>query len=367
MNTDITQDLQNNVNNTLGGINFGILDNIANGLGNLNFNLFGGDNFATRIGRILSGEYMNDYPNMFQALVRLFGGVILDVLPIVVLIVAIAILSGFVKNLRTQNNSEGVRDVVHFVTYAAVIVLVMYTVASLVATTTSALNSIRAQMDAVFPILLTLVASIGGAASVGVYQPAVVMLSQGVMTIFTVVVMPLFIITLTFSVVGNLSSTTRFDKFVSFFTATFKWTIGIVFTIFLAIITIQGISAGVTDGISLRAARFTISSYVPFLGGYLSQGFDMVLASSVLIKNAVGVGALYLLLGVVLAPIAKILIFSLALKLAAAITQPIGDERISNFLTSINKAFSMLLAILIAVSFMYFITVGLVIVSGNIL
>jgi len=364
---DIEGQLRDNVNNTLGGINFGILDNIANSLGNLNFNLFGSDNFATRVGRILSGEYMNDYPNMFQALMRLFGGVVLDVMPLLVLIIAIAILSGFVQSLKTDNNSSGVRDVVHFVTYAAVIVLVMYAVASLVATTTQALNSIKTQMDVVFPILLTLVASIGGAASVGVYQPAVVMLSQGVMTIFTMVVMPLFIITLTFSVVGNLSTTNRFDKFVSFFTSTFKWTIGIVFTVFLAIITIQGISAGVTDGISVRAARFTISSYIPFLGGYLSQGFDLVLASSVLIKNAVGVAGLYLLLGVVLAPIAKILVFSLAMKLAAAITQPIGDERISNFLTSINKAFSMLLAILIAVSFMYFITVGLVIVSGNVL
>ena len=364
---NIEDQLRDNVNNTLGGINFGILDNIANGLGNLNFNLFGGDNFGTRVGRLLSGEYANDYPNMFQALIRLFGGVVIDILPLMILIVAIAILSGFVQNLKVEKNSQGVRDVVHFVTYAAVIVLVMYAVGSLVATTTQTLNSIKTQMDVVFPILLTLVASVGGVASVGVYQPAVVMLSHGVMTIFTVVVMPLFIITLTFSVVGNLSKTTRFDKFVSFFTSTFKWTIGIVFTVFLAIITIQGISAGVADGISLRAARFTISSYIPFLGGYLSQGFDLVLASSVLIKNAVGVAGLYLLLGVVLAPIAKILIFSLAMKLAAAITQPIGDERISNFLTSINKSFSMLLAIIIAVSFMYFLTIGLVIVSGNIL
>jgi len=359
-------ELRENVDEILKGINFGGLDDIVRDLTDADFNVFGGDSFAARVGKILTGEFVNDYPNILLALLALFGGVVLDVLPIVFLVVAIALLCGFLNSIKSGQGEKGVSEVIHFVALAAVVVIVMVFAGDLAFQVGKVLGSIKTQMDIIFPILLTLMAATGGAVSSGVYQPAVVMLSTGVMQIFTYVVMPLFFITLVFGVVGNLSPNVKLEKFVSFFTSAFKWIVGIVFTVFLAFLTIQGITAAAHDGVSVRAAKLTISSYVPFLGGYISQGFDLVLASSMLIKNAVGVAGLYLLLGVVLAPVIKIAVFMLGLKLAAAITQPIGDARISNFLTSIVKAFGMLVAVLVGAAFMYFLCIGLVIMTGNI-
>jgi len=359
--------LNDSINDTLDKFDFGDLDKIAAGLGAGSRGIFGSDSFGSKIGKILSGEFATDYPNFFSALFSLAGGAIQSVLPMIVLIIAISILSGFIQSLKADSSGEGVRDVIHFATYIAIVTIVLYIVADVTVMTGRTLMSMKTQMDIIFPILLTLMAAIGGTVSVSVYQPAVVMLSFGVMQIFTYVIMPIFIITLVFSVVGNLSSTTKYDKFVSFFTSLYKWILGITFTVFLGFLSIQGITAGTHDGISVRAAKFTVSSYVPFLGGYLSQGFDLIMASSILIKNAVGVAGLYLLLGVVLGPVFKIVILILGLKLAAAITQPLADPRISNFLTSIARAFSMLVAVLIGAAFMYFITIGLIIITGNIL
>lgn len=365
-NSGGADELRENVEETLNGIDFGDLDDIAQSLTDADFNVFGGDSFATRVGKILSGEFVDDYPNVLAAILALFGGVVLEVLPVVFLVVAISLLCGFLNSLKSDNG-KGVQDIIHFVALAAVVTVVMVHAGQLAFEVGASLQSIKKQMDIIFPILLTLMAATGGTVSVGVYQPAVVMLSSGVMQVFTFVVMPLFFINLVFSVVGNLSPNIKLDKFVSFFTSAFKWIVGIVFTVFLAFLTIQGITAGAHDGVSVRAAKLTISSYVPFLGGYISQGFDLILASSILIKNAVGVAGLYLLLGVVLAPVIKIAVFILGLKLAAAITQPIGDARISNFLTSITKTFGMLVAVLIGAAFMYFLTIGLVILTGNII
>jgi len=356
LRVNVNSDLKDSIDDTLNGIDFGDLETAT---------VLGGESFLSKIGKILSGEFSDEYPNFFAALLNLVGGVFTDILPMIVLIIGIAILSGFMQSLRNDSGGNGVRDVIHFATFAAVVVIVLYAVADVILMTGKTLGSMKTQMDIIFPILLTLMAAVGGTVSVSVYQPAVVMLSAGVMQIFSFVIMPLFIITLVFSIVGNLSATTKYDKFVSFFTSVFKWIMGLTFTIFLAFLTIQGITASTHDGVSVRAAKLTISSYVPFLGGYISQGFDLILASSVLIKNAVGVAGLYLLFGVVLQPVIYIIVFSLGLRLAAAITQPIADARISNFLTSVNKAFSMLVACLIGAAFMYFITIGLIIITGN--
>ena len=351
-------ELDDIISKNLDKIDFGDLNDMS---------LFSGETFVEKIGKILSGEYAANFSNVFGAIFSLLGGVITDILPIIVLIVGIALMSGFIQSLRPDSGGEGVRDIVHFAAFAAVVTVVLYVVADMTLMVGRTLGSLKTQMDIVFPILLTLMAAIGGAASVGVYQPAVAMLSYGVMQIFTFVIMPIFIITMVFSIVGNLSSTNKYDKFVGFFSSAFKWILGLTFTVFLGFLTIQGISAGTHDGVSVRAAKFTMSSYVPIMGGYLAQGFDLIMASSILIKNAVGMAGLYLMFGVVLGPILKLAVLMLGLKLAAAVTQPLADSRISNFLTSINRAFTMLLAVIIGAAFMYFVTVGLIIITGNIL
>ncbi len=347
-------ELSQAVNDTLSQVDFGDLKN---------FNVLGGTNFLTILGEILSGKYFEQYPNVLSGIWGLLGSVILSVLPMVVLVVAITILCGFVGTAK----NGGVSNLVFFVAYAAVVLIVVGNVSTLIQTVGQTLDYLKAQVDLVFPIILTMMVAGGGTTSASLYQPAVAILSTVVMQIFTYIVLPLFMVSLAFSVVSHLAPQTRLDKFVAFFNALFKWIVGVCFTVFLSFIAIQGITAGSFDSVSIRATKMTMSGYVPIVGGYMSQGFDLIMASAVLIKNAIGLSGILLLLGIVLAPIIKIIVFSLALKLTAAITQPIGDARISDFLTTINKSFGMLVACLLGVVFMYLVILALLIMTGNVI
>ena len=347
------EELSQVVNDTLSKIDFGDLANLS---------VFGGSDFWTVLGQILSGEYFKQYPDVFSGIWALLGSIVLAVLPLVVLVVAITILCGFVGTAK----KEGVGHLVFFVAYAAVVLIVVGSVADLIKMVGSTLDIIKTQVDLVFPIILTLMVTGGATTSAGIYQPAVAVLSSVVMQIFSWVVMPLFIVSMAFSVVSHLAPQTRLDKFVAFFNSLFKWIVGVCFTVFLSFMAIQGITAGSFDSISIRATKMTVSGYVPIIGSYMSQGFDLIMASAVLIKNAVGLSGI-LLLGLVLAPIVKIVVFSLAIKLTAAVTQPIGDSRISNFLTTINKSFGMLVACLLGVAFMYLVILALFIMTGNVI
>jgi stage III sporulation protein AE len=342
------------VNETFNKIDFGDLSNAS---------IFGGGNFINRIGEILSGKFQENYPDIFSGIMALIGGAITEVLPIVVLITAITILCGFVNTAKSSDG--GVGDIIYFVAYSAVVLIVVGSVADVTAMVGQTIGSIKTQTDILFPIILTLMVASGANVSAGVYQPAVAVLSAGIMQIFSAVIMPIFIISFAFSVAANLAQNTKCDKFVGFFNSLFKWLIGICFTVFLAFFAVQGITAGSFDSVSIRAAKMTVSSAVPIVGGYLSQGFDLIMASSSLIKNAVGAGGIFMLLSIALAPLLKMIFFSLAIKLASAVTQPVADSRISNFLTSINKCFSQLISCLLGVTFMYFITLSLLITTGN--
>lgn len=365
--SDVEQELLTNVNKQLDKINFGSLDDIVLDLSGEQFNLFSGGNFGDKVAEILSGKFSSNYPNVFSAIVALFLGGVVNLLPTLVIIVAIAIVYSLTASLRSNNASKSVNDIVHFVCYGVIIVVILNASAQLITLTTDTIGSMKRQMDVVFPILLTLVTAMGGIVSAGVYQPAVVLLGEGIMQLFNFVLLPLFIITLVFSVVSNLSTTTKLNNFSSFFSSTFKWVVGVCFTVFFAFLTIQGITAGVHDGISIRATKLTVKSFVPIVGGPLSDGFDLILASSILIKNAVGVAGMLLLFSVVLLPVLKIVAFILGLKLVSAVIEPICDERIHKFITSVSKNFTMLVACILGAAFMYLLTLGLIITTANVL
>ena len=351
---DEASELSQAVNDTLSQLDFGDLSHL---------NVFGGSDFWSVLGRILSGEYFQQYPDVLSGVWGVVGNVVLSVLPMVVIVVAITILCGFMGTAK----SGGVSHLVFFVAYAAVVLIVVGNVSELIQMVGKTLNTLKSQVDLVFPLILTLMVAGGASTSASLYQPAVAVLSSVMMQIFTWIVMPLFMVSMAFSVVSHLAPHTRLDKFVAFFNSLFKWVVGVCFTVFLSFMTIQGITAGSFDSISIRATKMTMSGYVPIVGGYMSQGFDLIMASAVLIKNAIGLSGILLLLGIVLSPVVKIIIFSLAIRLTAAVTQPIGDTRISDFLTTINKSFGMLVACLLGVVFMYLIILALLIMTGNVI
>lgn len=117
-----------------------------------------------------------------------------------------------------------------------------------------------------------------------------------------------------------------------------------VFSAFFAYLLIGGVIGKTVDGVMINAARFGVKSYVPIIGGYVSDGFDVVLAGCALVKNAVGMTGLLILLSVVVAPVGKLIAFDLILRFAAGVVEPLGVSGISDMLMKISKCAGLLIA-----------------------
>ena len=360
----VEEELTETIDEQLSGIDLGQFQEILNGLSEQEQNIFGSNNFFDKVSKLLSSD-LSTGESLFSQILSIILDEVLNFIPLLATICAIAILGSFISNLRVKSNDQSIADIVHFVCFGVIIVILSGAVLSLVSLTKNLLVSIQAQMQILFPILLTLLTSLGGIISVSVFQPLVAVLVSGVMQIFNYVVFPLFICTFVFTIVGNLSNNIKLDKFISFFKSSFKWVTGTVMTLFFTFLTIQGISAGSFDGVSVQTAKYAIKSYIPIVGGYLSDGFNLIMSSSILIKNAIGVAGLLLLLATVIIPVIKIAIFSLGLKLTSAVIEPLADSRTSNFVYTVSKTMGYLVSTILCISFMYLVAVGLIIISGN--
>ena len=364
---DLEEDFNDILDDQLSDLDLSNIEEIIADLNGSEKDVFGGKSFLEKIYMILSGDFSNDFSSIWDLLASLIFGNILSFLPIIATIIAISILGGMVGNLRPQTNGKSIGNIIHFIIYGVIVVLLSSIIIKMITLTSHTLNAIQNQVDVIFPVLLTLLTALGGSVSVSIFQPAIAILSSFVVQLFTNFLLPLFLISLAFNFISNLSNSVKLDKLSNFTNSLFKWVIGIVFTLFTGFISIQGLAAGAIDGLSIKTAKFTIKSSLPLIGSYISDGLFLILASTNLIKNAVGGAGLLLLLATVLSPLIQLIFFVLALKLIAGIIEPLGDAKIANFISILAKNMSMLIVMIVSVSFMYLVLTGLVMCSANII
>ena len=129
-----------------------------------------------------------------------------------------------------------------------------------------------------------------------------------------------------------------------------------VFGIFF---TLQGITTASYDGIVRRATKYAIGNGVPIVGGFLSGGFDLAVASSVLIKNALGSMSIFIMVAVLFEPLIMLISTNILLRFTSAITQPLGESKISDFLGETADNLRYCTAGLLLVAFLYFLSIML--------
>ncbi len=324
------------------------------------------DDLKTYVDKIVNGEITFDFVNLANIV---FGNVINDVISVVPLcasIILICILSSTLTRFSSKFAQNSTQKIIRFVTVCIVLVIMINATLGISKEILSTINGLKNLANVVFPILVTLLTVVGGGNVVGVFSPFVAIFSTLILNGVEIVIFPMFFACLALSVVGNVTDTVKVDRLRGFVSSTGKWILGLVFGLFTTLLSGQALVSSAVDGVSIRATKFALSSYVPILGGYLSDGFDFVMAGSVLIKNAVGLTSIIVLALVVLVPLIKVVVFTLTLKLTSGIVESMGDSAISKMIGGVSSSMNILTSVLLGVGFVFFFIILLMIFTVNV-
>ena len=359
-NDDPEQQLIDNVEQNVDDLDLGSLQGLLQGL---NSNLF--DSLKDTIKDIAQGEQKLTFDDAMRLITQRVFSALTGVLPIVVSIVGISLITSLLNGLTSGFLSNPTKELIGFVSYCAIAVIILTRAMSLVNDTAAIVGTIKQFMQLVFPILLTIITVVGGANSSAVFQPMMSVLTTSITTFVVQIIMPMVVVVIVFTMISSLSNGVKLSKLKSFFSSGIKYSLTAVFSLFVTFLTAQGLTGGIIDTVSIKTAKFAMQSYVPIVGGYLSDGFDLMMASFVLIKNSLGLISLFALLIMIASPLVNIIVFSLGLKLASGIIEPIGDSKISKMIFDLSKNVNILLAIILGVAFMFVTTITLIIYACN--
>lgn len=315
----------------------------------------------------LSGDFRLDYDSLGEAVLSVLFDKVLALLPSFAVLLSITLLYGIFSQLKSGALSGATDTAVYYVCLSGMLTVLLGLFLQVLGGAQESVSELKKQMELVLPVLLTLMAASGGTVSVAVYQPAVAFLSTGIVSIISDVVFAFAAVQIVLTVVGNLSEGVRLDGFCKLFESLNKWILGISLTVFSLFLTVQGITSGVYDGVSLRALKYTINNSVPIIGGFLSGGFDLVVAGSVLIKNSLGALSIFLLAGAAFGPLMGLAAVNLLLKLTAAVADAANGEKLAAFYRRLSGQINYYTAGLLGVVFLYFVMLLLLVCSFSIL
>lgn len=323
-----------------------------------------GSSAANYVKALISGEEQFDINIILKIISSSFVKT-KDCLSIVSLLVSICIIWSIVSGIEFKKNSTYTKNAVNIACLCIVSVIVLVWIYSLLSVASDFFDDFKKLCDAVFPVFFTLLSAGGAPGSATALSPSAAVLSVILIALIKNVVFPLTITTLIISVAGNVSEETSLGSLGGFIDSLSGWIMKTGFYVFAAFLSTQGIFSGINDSISLRLGKFALSKYVPVIGGYLSEGFNYVIAGSIIIKNALGVTAILLIFARALPVIISLILASLSLKLVCAIAEPLGIKRINSCLSKIDGCLKTIRAAIVGTSFLFIIFVAAVMACGS--
>jgi stage III sporulation protein AE len=280
-------------------------------------------------------------------------------------LILLTVFSMFLQALQNSFEKSTISKVAYSIVFMVLIIIALNSFHVVVDYTNDAIGTMIQFILALIPLLLALMATSGGLISAAFFHPVILFMMNTSGLFIQYVVLPLLFLSTLLSIVSILSEHYKVTQLAGMLR---NWSIGllgILLTVFLGVISVQGASAAVTDGVTVKTAKFITGNFVPVIGRVFTDATDTVISASMLLKNTVGLAGVAILLIIAAFPAVKILMVAFIYKFAAAILQPLGGGPVITCLDIISKSIIYVFAALGIVSLMFFLTITVIIASGN--
>ena len=306
-----------------------------------------------------------DTNQLLKNIFPLLGTEIKEALKVMGSILIIVLIHSVLKSISDNLNNKSVAQITYYVQYILIATVIMTNFSSIITLSKEAVGNMISFIQLLFPLLMTLMLASGSVVSVNLVQPIILFIINLISNIFQSIIIPIILVGTALAIVSKISDRIQIDKLSKFLKSSSVWVIGILLTIFVGVLSIEGTLGSSVDGITAKTAKAAVSSFIPVVGKVLGDAVDTVIGCSAILKNAIGIVGVIVVIAICITPILKLAIITIIYHLTAALCDPIADSKIVSLITQMADTFKILLAILCSISVMLIIGITLVINISN--
>jgi len=158
-----------------------------------------------------------------------------------------------------------------------------------------------------------------------------------------------------------VSSVTQ-NKGITFISKTLRTIISTVIIITMTLmtfsLTLQINASESADNFANRTIRFALGSYIPLVGGAVSETYSLFRSSLSLIKNLTGTTVIVILVLICIGPVISLFLSRISINIAANISGLLGCEREEGLYNEISSCYTLLISVVISCVMMYILAIA---------
>lgn len=301
-----------------------------------------------------------DYNTIFIKILSLFSKDIVKALTGGITIFIIVIIMGVISSMELESKSD-VTKIAHLTCFLVIATLTISSFIEIITNFKDVVSTLTTIMQVVSPFLMAILLATGAITSTGIIEPLLLFIASAIGFIINYIVVPFMCISVAFNVISSMSQNLRLTKMSKLFNSTSLWIIGIIFTVFLGILSLETSLSSSVDTLAVKTTQAAVSNFVPVVGKFFSDSFETVVGATKIISKVGGTIGILAVILIAIIPIIKILTVLIIYKILAALIEPIcDDENISKYISGFTSTYQTILGILIGISILFVISTGII-------
>ncbi len=315
---------------------------------------------------LVRGNLKDDMGGLPQRIINLLIGEIKVNFALVLKLIIIIFLSSFIKNLQGSFKESTVGELAYFSCYAAVVTMLALGFQNVLEYAREVLGIVDKITSFAIPSMIALLISSGNFVSGSTLQPILLFAIQATVKIFNNVFLPLCFMAGILYIISGLSEKIKVSGMASFLKQIVTWGLGGILTLYASAVALRGFAGAVIDGATTKTAKAAMSTFIPVAGKYMADAADTIISCALVIKNTAGMATMIITLAACLTPILKIFTISMMYRFAAAVIEPVADERFFDCMSSVSDCMKTILGVVGAAVFMLLLSIAALLGAGGV-
>ena len=206
-----------------------------------------------------------DNKNIFTKILGLFGTEVKNTLEILVNILLIVLIHSILKSITEGLENSNVSKIVYYVQYILIVTIIMSNFSDILKDVKDTIENLVGFSESLVPLLITLMAYTGNITTTAVIEPILLFLIEFIANIIKNLIIPIISIITVLVIVSKITNRVQINKLSRFFKSSIVWFLGVVLTLFIGVLSLEGSLTSSIDGVTAKTTKAAVSSLIPIV------------------------------------------------------------------------------------------------------
>jgi len=280
----------------------------------------------------------------------------------IVQILLLIILAALFANFSNVFQNSQIGEMSYYMVYLLLLAILIRSFGDLSSQIHTVLTYLVTFMKALMPAYFLAITVSSGTGTAMMYYEMVLALTYIIQVVLLTVILPGVNIYVLLELVNYLHKEDFLSKMAELLKMIIEWALKTCLAFIVGLQVVQSMVTPVLDSLKRTIVGKTASA-IPGVGNAIDAVAEVVLGTSIVVRNCLGVAAIIVLVLIGIAPLIKLAVMTILYKFLAALTQPVSDKRIVGCLNTVGEGCALLLKMLVTIEVLCMITIAILAIS----